>query len=105
MYNIILEWHRKGKPFFKSPPSDLLTKLVFEPFGVSERGWLLSFDAFLSTAVALGKPSDTRMIRGLLWNTWVLLEDSALFLEPSDINIQALLIIATHGQEIATPSL
>ena len=42
---------------------------------------------------------DARLNRGVLWNTWLLLDDSSIFLEPSEISIQALVLVATHGQK------
>jgi hypothetical protein len=95
----------KGTPFFVSPPTELLPKLVFEPSSVEGRGWLLLFNAFLSTAVASMKPQDVRLTRGYQWNTWMLLEDASIFLEPSEAGIQVLLLVAAHGQEITTPRL
>jgi hypothetical protein len=95
----------KGTPFFTIPPPELLPKLVFQPSKVQERGWLLLFNALLSTNLSLMKSSDTRLNQGLQWNTWMLIEDSGVFLDPSEINIQALLLVAAHGQDISTPSL
>lgn len=48
---------------------------------------------------------DARLNRGVQWNTWLLLDDASIFLEPSEVSIQALVLVATHGQEISTPSL
>jgi len=95
----------KGAPLFSLPPPDLLSKIIFEPSAVQERGWLLLVNAFLSTAIFLMKPSNPRLSRELQWNVWMLLEDSSIFLEPSEIKIQALLLLATHGQEVTTPNL
>jgi hypothetical protein len=95
----------KGRPFFAIPPPDLMHKIVFEPSTVQERGWLLLFNAFLSTALSLTSTPDLRLNRGVQWNTWLLLDDASIFLEPSEISIQALVVVATHGQEISTPSL
>ncbi|KAH8594957.1 hypothetical protein B0O99DRAFT_167894 [Bisporella sp. PMI_857] len=96
----------RGKPFFTTPPKDLLPKLAFEPAAVKERGWLLLFNAFLSGAMKrLQPPESTRLIQGLQWNTWMVLEDSSIILDPSELNIQALIVVATHGQEISSLSL
>jgi hypothetical protein len=96
---------RRRNLFFISPPSALLPKLAFEPSKIQERGWLLIFNTILSTAVALSEVPDTKLSHGLMWNTWTVLEDSAVFLKPTEVKIQALLLIAAHGQEISTPSL
>jgi hypothetical protein len=50
-------------------------------------------------------PSNTTLIRGLQRNIWMLIEDSSIFLEPSEITIQAIIILATHSEEITTPGL
>jgi hypothetical protein len=96
---------QRGSPFFTMPPVDILPKLAFEPSKVEERGWVLLFNAFLTTAVSLIQPPDTRLFRGLQWNIWMLMEGSGFFLDASEISIQALLLVATHGQDISTPSL
>jgi hypothetical protein len=57
-----------------------------------------------STAVSLISPLEERLARGLQWNIWMLLEDSTLFLESSEVNIQAFIMVAVHSQEISTPS-
>jgi hypothetical protein len=95
----------KGKPFFFGPPPNLVRRLAFEPTHVDERGWLLVFNCIASTAVSLINPSDERLVRGLQWNIWMLIEDSTILLEPSLVNIQALIMVAVHSQEISTPSL
>ena len=70
----------KGRPFFTAPPHDLLPKIVFAPATVHERGWLLLFNACLSTALSLISSPNARLNRGVQWNTWLLLEDASIFL-------------------------
>jgi hypothetical protein len=41
----------------------------------------------------------------LQWNTWLTLDEASVFLESSRVNIQALMLLATHGQETSPPSL
>ncbi|KAE8445521.1 hypothetical protein EG329_013284 [Mollisiaceae sp. DMI_Dod_QoI] len=94
-----------GGPFCQKPPEELLPRIVFEPSTVKERGWLLLFNAVVSTNLAVMKPPDLRLSRCLQWNTWMLVEDSSIFLEPSVVSAQALCLLAAHGQEITTPSL
>lgn len=103
--SVFAETMRKGAPFFSSPPEGLLTKIVFEPSTVRERGWLLLFNALVSTDLALRDHPNLRLSRCLQWNIWMIVEDSSIFLEPSIISIQALCLLASHGQEISTPSL
>lgn len=95
----------KGRPLFTAPPPGLLLRIVFEPSNIRERGWLLLFNAFLSTALSLMGSADARLNRGVQWNTWLLLENASIFLEPSEVSIQALVPVATHCQDIVTPKL
>ncbi|KAF8859330.1 hypothetical protein BDZ45DRAFT_783091 [Acephala macrosclerotiorum] len=105
LMELFAETMRKGAPFFSLPPEDLLPKIVFEPSTVRERGWILLFNALVSTDLALRDSPDLRLSRCLQWNIWMIIEDSSIFLEPSVISIQALCLLASHGQEISTPSL
>lgn len=95
----------RGKPFFTMPPVDIIPKLAFEPKTVSERAWLLLYNAFLSTTIAFIEPSNTRLNRGLQWNVWIILQDSSFFLEPSEIGIQAILMVSCHSQDVVPPGL
>lgn len=95
----------KGRPFFTTPCPDQLSKIVFKPSTVHERGWLLLFNACLSTTLSLMDMPDARLNRGVQWNTWLLLDDASIFLEPSEVSFQALILVATHSQDISTPSL
>lgn len=90
---------------FGPPPPELVPKLMFEPSTVNERGWLLLFNARLSIDFALEEPSNTRVTRGLQWNIWTLIEDSSIFLEPSEVKILAICMIAAHTQEVMPPNL
>lgn len=95
----------RGKPFFLDPPPDMLENLAFDPSSVQERGWVLLFNAYLTTVVSLGEPRNTSLCKGLQWNTWMCMEDSSVLLEPSELNVQALILVSCHGQELITPSL
>ncbi|CZR64472.1 uncharacterized protein PAC_14370 [Phialocephala subalpina] len=105
LIKLFTETMAKGSPFFSSPPEGLVPKIAFEPSAVKERGWLLLFNALVSTDLALREPPDLRLSRCLQWNIWMLIEDSSIFLEPSVVSIQALCLLASHGQEITTSSL
>jgi hypothetical protein len=88
----------------QKPSTDLLSKILFKPTSVSERGWVLLFYCLTSNLNALQKPSFSSLQRKLRWNTWVALDNGSLFLEPNEINVLALLALATHGDSFATPS-
>ncbi|APA14941.1 hypothetical protein sscle_14g097110 [Sclerotinia sclerotiorum 1980 UF-70] len=105
MIQIFIAGIERGKPFFTMPPLDIIPKLAFEPKTISERAWLLLYNAFLSTAIAFMEPSNARVNRGLQWNVWIILQDSSFFLEPSVISIQALLMLSCHCQDLVPPGL
>jgi hypothetical protein len=100
-----MEGMERGRPCFGQPPQELLPKLAFEPSTVKERGWLLLYNALLSTTFSLLEPTNVRVNRGLQWNTWTIMEDASIFLEPSEVKIQAICMVAAHGQEIISPNL
>lgn len=78
---------------------------MFEPWTVSERGWIVIFNCLLAAAIPPDDPFAKGLSLRLRWNTWLALEDSCMFLEPSEVKIQALVLLACHGQDFATPSL
>ena len=95
----------QARPLFIEPSHDLLPKIVYEPATVVERGWVLLFNCIVYTATAVRDPPSTALKSRLRWNTWLALEDAGLFLEPCEANIQALMALATHGEDFATPNL
>ncbi|ESZ91147.1 hypothetical protein SBOR_8481 [Sclerotinia borealis F-4128] len=105
MIQIFIAGIERGKPFFTMPPIDIIPKLAFEPKTISERAWLLLYNAFLSATIAFMEPSNNRINRGLQWNVWMMLQDFSFFLEPSVISIQAILMVSTHSQDLVPPGL
>jgi hypothetical protein len=93
----------KSQPLFLMPPKGMETKIAFEPSNVP-RGWVLLFYCLTASASALQTPEYAILKKRLCWNTWVALDDGTLYLEPSEINIQALFALAIHGDIFATPS-
>lgn len=58
----------------------------------------------LTTTSSEGTSDDLTKSK-LRWNIWLSLNDARLLLEPSDLNIQALTLLAFHVQDFSTPSL
>lgn len=79
-----------GEPFFSTLPLGLLPKIVFEPWTVAERGWVVIFNCILAAAIPPDEPFARGLSLRLRWNTWPALDDSCMFLEPSEVNIQTL---------------
>ncbi|KAH8807173.1 hypothetical protein F5884DRAFT_899619 [Xylogone sp. PMI_703] len=95
-----------GRPLYMPPAEDLLEKIIYEPSTVADRGWIVLFNWLVFTGTPAGQDPRTISLRARLrWNTWLALDDSSLFLEPAVINIIALLTLATHGSDFATPNL
>ncbi len=85
--------------------ADVLKMSVLSPERVNEKGYLLMFYGIMLT-VATSDDSfqeDTKV--KLKWNLWLCLNDARLLLQPSELNIQALILLACHVQDFHTPSL
>jgi hypothetical protein len=94
----------RAAPVLRQPPHEMLFDLVFRPSTVRDRGWVLIFNTILATA-APQEPRLSNSIFQLRWNAWLAADDSNLYLEPSELNIQALAVFAAHGQDLVPPSL
>lgn len=66
---------------------------------------MVSFNFLVLNATPALDPPSRALKSRLRWNTWLALDDSNLFLEPCLPNILALLTIASHGEDFATPNL
>lgn len=66
---------------------------------------MIIFNCLLAADIPPDDPFTEGLRLKLRWNTWLALEDSCIFLEPSTVKIQALVLVACHGQDFATPSL
>jgi hypothetical protein len=94
----------EGTSINQPPPAGFLPKMAFEPSKV-ERGWVLMFNCLLWTHLSFLEPQNLTLNRKLQWNTWLCLDSASLFLRPSLVKIQALLLLAGHDQEFSTPGL
>lgn len=103
---VFLETIRRGKPLFCFPSGDLLSKIIYQPYLVSHRGWVLLFNYLvLNASTKPPKLLSNDLQKQLRQNIWLALNDSKLFLIPDLINIIALMTIASHGDYFATPNL
>ena len=75
------------------------------PHLVQDRAWLVLFYGVILSMVCSNNPSDERMKTRLKCNLWLALNDVRLLLEPSDLKIGALILLAVHVEEFTTPSL
>jgi hypothetical protein len=91
-----------GQPFFQFPSDEILRQIVFEPHKVREKAWIVSFNYILLAAISTEKDEHEDRLRQ---NAHLALNDCRIFLEPSLANVQALSLLAIHGEDFATPNL
>ncbi|KAL6797427.1 hypothetical protein GGI42DRAFT_362075 [Trichoderma sp. SZMC 28013] len=89
---------------FITPPDDLLLNVIFDPATVPQRAWIVYVNFILLTLLQ-NDNSQSDVVESLQKNTELALNDCRIFLEPSEINIQALLLLGCHGEQYASPNL
>ncbi|KAM6476984.1 hypothetical protein HDV62DRAFT_383773 [Trichoderma sp. SZMC 28011] len=89
---------------FITPPDDLLLNVIFDPATVPQRAWIVYVNFILLTLLQ-NDSSQSDVVESLQKNTEMALNDCRIFLEPSEINIQALLLLGCHGEQYASPNL
>lgn len=96
----------RGRPLLRPAPPEVLDHLrACRPHQVHERAWLVMYYSIVLAMVSSTNPSDGSTKAKLRCNLWLALNDARLFLEPSEANIQALVLLACHVEEFTTPSL
>jgi len=89
---------------FQIPSQAVLSQIVFQPAEVHERAWLVYFN-YSMLALACMDPDQADAVSNFRWNAHLALNDSRIFLEPSEVNIQAIMLLAFHGEDFASPSI
>lgn len=69
-----------------------------------QRAWIVYVNFILLTLLQ-NDSSQSDVVESLQKNTEMALNDYRIFLEPSEINIQALLLLGCHGEQYASPNL
>lgn len=96
----------RGRPLFSSAPPEVLDHLrASRPDQVHDRAWLVMYYSIILSMVSSTNPMDESTKAKLRCNLWLALNDVRLLLEPSEPNIQALILLACHVEEFTTPSL
>ncbi|KAI1340154.1 hypothetical protein F5Y15DRAFT_49996 [Xylariaceae sp. FL0016] len=97
----------RAKPMFTPIPTEILEKIPTTPELVSDNAYLVIFYGFMlteaSTNLNANIGSDLQL--KLKWNLWYAMNDARLLLQPSELHIQALLLLAVHVDAFHTPSL
>ncbi|KAB8277275.1 fungal-specific transcription factor domain-containing protein [Aspergillus minisclerotigenes] len=93
-----------AEPFFSAPTDEVVRHVVFEPHKVRESGWVVYFN-FLILSDISPRDDNGKEAERLRCNLQLALNDSCIFLEPREVNVQALTLLSMHGEDYATPNL
>ncbi|KAH8690734.1 hypothetical protein BGW36DRAFT_389237 [Talaromyces proteolyticus] len=99
-----LENSEIGEPFFFVPSDEIISQVVFHPQKVKEKAWIIYFNYLLLCDIRTENP-DTIEKEKFRHNVQLALNDSSIFLEPREANLQALVLLAVHGEDYAAPNL
>ncbi|KAJ3484608.1 hypothetical protein NLG97_g7017 [Lecanicillium saksenae] len=86
------------------PSDDLLSQVTFQPQYISQSAWIVIIN-FIYYIICSNDLELSSMADSFRNNVRIALDDAAIYLLPSDVSIQALLLLATHGDEFACPNL
>ncbi|QIX01101.1 hypothetical protein AMS68_006618 [Peltaster fructicola] len=96
----------KGRPIMIPAAAHTVAQLRADhPEQVPERAWLVMYYSIVLSFISSVSPDDTDTKKRLLRNLWLAFNDARLLLEPSEANIQALLILAIHVEDFTSPTL
>lgn len=91
---------------FSSPPPEVLDHLrASRPQQVQDRAWLVMYYGIILSIVSSTDPQDESTKAKLRCNLWLALNDARLLFEPSEPNIDALIVLAVDVEEFTKPSL
>ncbi|KAK1676145.1 hypothetical protein BDP55DRAFT_693403 [Colletotrichum godetiae] len=101
-----LEHAPKGEPFFITPSEELLRQTVFSPGKFSHNAWLVYFNYTMLAQISTEQRDDGKLEAARFrQNVRITVNDSRIFLEPRQVNVQALALLAVHGEDYASPNL
>ncbi|KAF5579608.1 transcriptional regulatory [Fusarium pseudocircinatum] len=101
MIGRFLESVSLGDTFFITPSESLLIQTIFRPETVSKKAWVVYINYMIVTMLAHNEAVRAQKYRD---NMKLALNDSRIFLEPHEVNLQALIMLAIHGEDYATPN-
>ncbi|EEU40640.1 uncharacterized protein NECHADRAFT_34178, partial [Fusarium vanettenii 77-13-4] len=93
-----------GDFMFLTPSDDILRQVLFEPETVFAKAWVVFVNYMLLT-LATGSGQHTDATKTFKKNMRLALDDAKIFLEPSEVNIQTLILLALHGEDFALPNM
>ncbi|KAK1239974.1 hypothetical protein MKX08_007416 [Trichoderma sp. CBMAI-0020] len=89
---------------FITPSEETLLNAIFDPATLSQRAWIVYIN-FILLSLLQHDASQADIVENLKKNTNLALNDFRIFLEPSETNIQALMLLGCHGEQYASPNL
>lgn len=107
MHPAFISTLQRGHPIFACrPEDDVLQHLrTGRPDLVQDRAWLVMYYSIILSMISSTTPEDSTTKDKLKCNLWLAFNDAKILLEPSEANIQALALLATHVEEFTSPSL
>ncbi|KAM0717150.1 hypothetical protein Q7P37_007002 [Cladosporium fusiforme] len=98
---------QRGHPILACKPADEVVQHLrtAQPHLVRERAWLVMYYSIILSMISSTAPEDSTTKDQLKCNLWLAVNDAKILLEPSEPNIQALALLATHVEEFTSPSL
>lgn len=79
----------------------MLRQIIFEPHNVREKAWVVFFNYILLSDMSAAENEKEDAFRH---NAQLALNDCRIFIEPRLSNIQALVLLAFHGEDFAAPN-
>ncbi|KAK2063312.1 hypothetical protein LY76DRAFT_563433 [Colletotrichum caudatum] len=100
-----LEHAPTGELLFATPPDDLMRQIVFHPEQVAQKAWVVYFNYIMLAQASTEEENQANRADKFRRNVRRALNDSSIFLEPREINVQALALLAMHGEDYTSPNL
>ncbi|KAM0249256.1 hypothetical protein ACHAP5_002908 [Fusarium lateritium] len=91
-----------GDTFFLAPSEELLIQVIFAPETVSRKAWVVYVNNMI---LAMLSDNETTKAQNFRQNMKLALNDSSIFLEPHESHLQALILLAIHGEDYSSPNL
>lgn len=86
------------------PSDQVLMEIVFEPVSVAQRSWVLYIN-FIFLMISHKDQTLSHLTTSFRHNIRLALDDARIFLEPNEVNVQALTMLSCLGEDYTSPSL
>lgn len=86
------------------PSDQILMEVVFEPVSVTQRSWVLYIN-FIFLIISHKDQTLSHLTTSFRHNIRLALDDARIFLEPTEVNVQALTMLSCLGEDYTSPRL